>query len=132
MSEAPDLRGRVWLGLSSVEGFEEASSIFSEDDNDLAYFVNGTQVCEMAGDEVGLRLTRKVISVHRSMLKADIRVDLRGSGSDWVVVQVAAPKDVDFVLELATLAAQAHRPPPGTPLKPPPIGPELARRRRFH
>jgi hypothetical protein len=118
--------------LAAVEGFVEGSSIFSEDDADRAYFVNGTQVANMDENALGLRLTRKVISAHRPRLKADPRVDLRKSGSDWIIVAIASDDDVELAVELAELAAAAHRPPPGVTAKPPPTGAELARRRRFH
>ena len=121
----------VWRKLGTIDGFAEGSSIFSNDDTDLAYFVNGTQVANIVGDKLGLRLTRKVISAHRPRLKAHAGIDLRRSGSDWVIVDLAAT-DLDLVMELADLAAAAHRPPRGVTVKPPPTGPELDRRRRFH
>jgi hypothetical protein len=46
------------------------------------------------------------------------------------VVETAA--DVDFVVELAERAAEAHLPAPGHMAKPPPTGAALARRKRFH
>jgi hypothetical protein len=120
----------VWKALAKVDGFAEGSSIFSDDDADLAYFVNGTQVANPFDGGIELRLTRKVISAHRPRLKEDPRVTLRRSGSDWLGVAIDA--DLAFVLELAELAAEAHRPPPGVTAKPPPTGADLARRRKFH
>jgi hypothetical protein len=121
----------VWRALAEVEGFAEGCSIFGGDD-DPAYFVNGTQVANLVDDDLALRLTRKVISTHRPQLKADERVDLLRSGSDWIGVRLTSVKDLPFVLELAERAAEAHRPPPGVSAKPPPTGADLARRRRFH
>ena len=123
---------QLWRALGTIDGFLEGSSIFSEDDKEPAYFVNGTQVANLTAGGVGLRLTRGVISAHRAKLKADPRVDLRRSGSDWIVVTVSSRADVDFIRGLAELAADAHRPPSGVTAKLPPTGPELARRRRFH
>ena len=121
-----------WPALAKVDGFAESASIFSDDDDERAYFVNGTQVAQRHGPgRFHLRLTRRVISAHRPELKADDRVVLK-SGSDWAEVKVQSPADVDFLLRLAELAAAAHRPPAGTAAKPPPTGAELARRRRFH
>ncbi len=60
------------------------------------------------------------------------RVDLRYSGSDWIAVVFSLSDDRAFVVELVEEAADAHRPPPGVTPKPPPTGPELERRRRFH
>ncbi len=122
----------MWRALAAVDGFAEGSSIFSEDDADRAYFVNGTQVAHFDGELLELRLTRKVISANRPRLKADERVDLRRSGSDWIVVNLIKSADLELALELGELAAAAHRPPPGVTAKPPPTGADLARRRRFH
>ena len=122
----PDL----WTALGTVDDFAEGSSIFSNDDADRAYFVNGTQVASMHTEgRLELRLTRKVISAHRPRLKAEPSVALRSS-SDWITVDLDA--DPALVLELAELAAAAHRPPPGVTTKPPPTGADLERRRRFH
>ena len=122
---------RLWRRLAEVDGFLEGASVFSQSDDDRAYFVNGTQVASERAGELELRLTRPVIRAHRDRLKADPRVGLRPS-SDWTTVVARGPKDDGLVLELAELTAAAHRPPPGAPAKPPPTGADLARRRRFH
>jgi hypothetical protein len=60
-------------------------------------------------------------------------VTLRASiSSDWLEVRVADATGVDFVVELAALAADAHQPADGQPPKDPPMGAALERRRRFH
>ena len=123
---------KLWKDLSTIDGFMEGASIFSESDDDRAYFVNGTQVANADGNKLGLRLTRTVISEHRKRLKALPAVDLRRSGSDWIVIEVNGDADCDLVMSLAPLAAGAHWPAAGGVLKPPPEGAELARRRRFH
>lgn len=98
-----------------------------------AFWVDGKEIAHFdREDAIDLRLTRAVISAHRARLKADARVTLRRSGGDWVEVRFAKEEDLPFVVELAGLAAAAHRPDPGRPSKPPPAGPELERRRRFH
>lgn len=129
-SHAKRLR-RLWADLATVEGFMEGASIFSESDDDRAYFVNGTQVANADGNKFALRLTRRVISEHRQRLKTEPNVDLRRSGSDWIIVEVNRDADRHLVMELAQLAARAHWPNGGT-LKPPPEGADLARRRKFH
>ena len=123
---------RAWKALAAIEDFDEGASIFSGDDRDRAYFVNGTQVANIAEGGIALRLTRKVISAHRARFKEDPRVLLLRSGSDWIGVRPARVTDIDLVVELGRLAADVHRPAPGTPRKPPPSGPELDRRRKFH
>jgi hypothetical protein len=79
-----------------------------------------------------LRLTRRVFSDHSQRLKTDPRVHRRRPTSDWIDIQFATRADVAFVRELAELAAAAHRPNDAQPLKPPPSGAALERRRRFH
>jgi hypothetical protein len=118
--------------MEGVDGFAAGVSVFGDDD-EPAYFVHATQVAEVVDDRtVGLRLTRQVISAHRPRLKADPRVELKRSGSDWLHVRVDARDGVELLLELAAFAAEAYRPAPGVALKPPPTGADLARRRRFH
>jgi hypothetical protein len=120
----------VWRALAAIDGFAEGSSIFSDDDADRAYFVDGTQVANLHDGKLGLRLTRPLIRDHRPALKADPHVDLLRSGGDWIAVDIAAPPA--RIMELAELTAGAHRPPRGVTAKPPPTGSELDRRRRFH
>ena len=125
-------RKRAWEALAAVEDFELGEDIFGGDD-DPAYWVNATQVANLVGEDgLGLRLTRKVISAHRARLKADERVDLLRSGGDWIGLTITKPADAALAVELAELAAAAHRPADGSPCKPPPVGADLARRKRFH
>ena len=123
---------RTWKALAAVEDFELGENIFGDED-DPAYWVNATQVANLVGEDgLALRLTRKVISAHRPRLKADERVDLLRSGGDWIGLTITKPADTALALELAELAAAAHRPADGSPCKPPPMGADLARRKRFH
>lgn len=125
------VRQRAWRALASIEELDEGASIFSGDENDRAYFVNGRQVANTTPETIELRLTRKAISAHRSKLRDDPRVILRGS-SDWIGVQPRRVVDIDLVVELAVLTVEANRPPPGATRKLPPSGPELERRRKSH
>jgi hypothetical protein len=127
----PRLR-KLWRELAKVDGFMEGASIFSESDDERAYFVNGTQVAHADGSAFELRLTRKVISEHRTRLKAEANVVLRRNASDWLVIDVQSQREYDLVIELAPAIAHAHLPANGGPPKPPPEGADLARRRRFH
>ena len=98
-----------------------------------AWWVNGKEVAHFHGaDEIEIRLTKPVIRDRRAELKADDRVALRPSSSDWLTVTLRAPADVEFVVGLVEHAVAAHRPPPGQTAKPPPAGADLARRKRFH
>ena len=132
MPEVPSLTDRVHHALRAIDGVFEGASIFSDDDADIAFFVNGRQVADFVDPATfEVRLTRRVISAERARLQAEPRVTLRG-GSDWVSIRLTSEADVPLVADLAELAAAAHRPPPGVPPKLPPSGAELARRRRFH
>jgi hypothetical protein len=98
-----------------------------------AFWVNGKEVAHFHGeDAIELRLTKREIRVRRAELRADPRVDLRANASDWLTIRIGSMRDVPFVLELAEVAAAAHRPAPGIPSQPPPVGAALERRRRFH
>jgi hypothetical protein len=107
----------------------ESPGTFYEDD---AFWVNGKEVAHFHAGAVAIRLTRPVFSANRDRLRADPRVTRRSSASDWISIQLATSRDVEFAAELAELAAAAHRPPEGVPMRPPPAGADLARRRRFH
>jgi hypothetical protein len=99
----------------------------------MGFWCNGTEIAHFDSDDViDLRLTRSVIRELRPALRADPRVELRKGSSDWVEVRMAADNDVDFVIELAERAAAVHRAGPGQIAKPPPVGADLERRRRFH
>lgn len=121
-----DLRTR----LAGIDGVIESESVYK---STPAYWVNGTEILHFENEsEVDIRLTRAVIRHRRSTLRADHRVALRASGSDWLTVRIHQPADEDFVVELAQAAAAAHRAPSTALAAPPPAGPDLARRRRFH
>ena len=134
-AEGQDLNAslrKAWKAIGALDGVELGLNVWGEDEDDPAYWVNAKQMANLAGeDELAVRLTRKVISRERARLKADERVELRGS-SDWIGVTVRKPSDVALAVELAALAADQYRPADGVPSKPPPTGADLERRRRFH
>lgn len=116
--------------MTELDDVVESPSMFKDD---LAYWVNGKEIAHFeANGLIEIRLTRAVIRERRGELKVDPRVDLRYSGSDWIVVCYSSPQDLPFVVDLVEEAAAAHRPPPGVTPNPPPTGPDLERRRRFH
>jgi hypothetical protein len=121
-----DLRAR----LAGIDGVVESDSVFK---STLAYWVNGTEIAHFESESaVDIRLTRAIIRERRPELRADDRVELRASGSDWLTVRIRQRTDEDLVVELAEVAAAAHRPPTGALALGPPEGADLARRRRFH
>ena len=124
------IQAELWNELGRIAGMLEGASVFS---SGRAYWVNGKQVAHFIEDgRIELRLTKPVIRELRAALKADERVELRISASDWVVVRVCSAQDAAFVVELAERAAAAHRPVHGAAPKLPPTGADLERRRRFH
>jgi hypothetical protein len=124
------LRDRVRRSLLAIDGIVESAGVFNEGD---AFWVDGTQVAHFMDDTlVEIRLTKGEISARRATLRADTRVELRRSASDWLKLHLTSPKDADLAAELVAIAAAAHRAPAGATAKPPPIGAALERRRRFH
>jgi hypothetical protein len=115
--------------IRRIDGLVESPSVFGEGD---ASWMDGTQVVNWLDDGLEVRLTLPVIRAERQRLKADARVELKSPSSPWVIVRPRSRADVPFVVEMVEMAAAAHRPARGVPLKPPPQGADLARRRRFH
>ena len=116
--------------LRRVRGVVLSESMFGHGN---AYWCNGKEIAHFEGESVlEVRLTRAVIRERRGKLEVDPRIELRPSGADWITVRLASDADVTFVVDVVRAAAKAHRPPPGQRPKPPPTGPDLERRRRFH
>ncbi|SNT48945.1 hypothetical protein SAMN05421812_107157 [Asanoa hainanensis] len=115
--------------LAGLDGVVEARSAFKDE---TAYWVNGKEIAHFEGERaIDIRLTRAGIRDRRQELRADPRVRLRPTASDWLTVEFAAA-DEEFVVALVEAAAAVHRAPTGTIAEPPPTGSDLARRRRFH
>jgi len=116
--------------LCQIDGVVEGDSAFKDGPG---FWVGGTEIAHFEGEHaLDLRLTRAEIRARRAELRADPRVALRASSSDWLTVECRTAADERFVLRLAEVAAAAHRPADGSPPVPPPSGAALARRRRFH
>jgi hypothetical protein len=125
-----DARRKLTVRLRRVEGLVESPSAFGAEN---AFWCNGTEIAHFdSADVVDLRLTRSVISELRPVLREDARVELRKSSSDWIEVRIRSDDDIAFAVELAERAAVAHRARGGETAKPPPVGADLGRRRRFH
>ena len=121
---------RLQDALAGIDGVVESDSAFQDG---LAYWVNGTEIAHFEGEHaIDLRLTRSQIRARRDQLRADPRVVLRPSSSDWLTVEFRSAADEAFVVELASAAAAAHRPTGGSPARLPPTGGALARRKHFH
>jgi hypothetical protein len=57
--------------------------------------------------QADIRLTREVVRELGVELRSDARIDLRRSGSDWILVRLRRKADVDRALELLRRAARA-------------------------
>jgi hypothetical protein len=115
--------------LCGIDGVVEGESAFRPGPG---FWAGGKEIAHFDGpDAIDLRLTRAEIRARRAELRADPRVELRASSSDWLTITVCSPADEEFVIGLAAVAAAAHRPPHGA-APAPPTGADLARRRRFH
>jgi hypothetical protein len=121
---------KLAAALCRIDGVVESESVFK---TGPGFWVNGTEIAHFEGTSaIDLRLTRTEIRARRTRLRADARVTLRASSSDWLKVKFGTAADEALVLELAEVAAAAHRPTGDAAPKLPPTGAELARRRRFH
>lgn len=113
MPTTTTLTARIRRELRKIEGMIESPGTYYTDED--AFWVNGKEVAHFHGDDaIELRLTKKKISAQRTRLKTDERVELPKSSSDWLIVRFGSPRDVALVIELAEIAAAAHRAPPGT------------------
>jgi hypothetical protein len=129
-TSAQALSKRIRAGLLALDGVVESEGAFGDGD---AFWVNGKQIAQFHGeDAIELRITRAGWGTHRDRLKPDARVRRHGASSDWIDVRFASAGDVAFVLEMAEIAVSAHRGPQGATPKAPPVGADLARRKRFH
>jgi hypothetical protein len=121
---------RLTEALCQIPGVLEAASAFKDGQG---FWVNGKEIAHFESEHaIDLRLTRQQIRDLRADLRADSRVQLRASSSDWLTVEFSALEDEELVCQLAEIAAAAHRAVPGTTPAPPPTGQDLQRRRRFH
>lgn len=77
-----------------------------------------------------VRLTRAEIRRRRDEWKADERVTLRGSSSDWLELTVDVDGDVEWAVGIVLAAVEANR--ATAPRGAPPTGRDLERRRRIH
>ena len=124
------MRARLQAAIAAIDGVVESESMFKAD---VAFWVNGKEIAHFESDRIlDVRLTRSAIQQRRAELRADPRVRLRSSSSDWITVEVAGPDALDLVTDLVRRAAEIHQAPPGAIPDPPPAGADLAKRRRIH
>ncbi len=96
MARGARLRG-VTLRQSKFRGHGEA------------LWLGKVEIGHCHNDQADIRLTRQVVRELGDELRGDARIDLRRSGSDWILVRLRRTADVDRALELLRRAARATR-----------------------
>jgi hypothetical protein len=94
MTRGARLRG-VTVRQSKFRGHKEALWLVSRE---IAHCHNG---------QADIRLTREVVRELGVELCTDARIDLRRSGSDWILVRLGRQADVERALELLRHAVRA-------------------------
>ena len=84
--------------LRTLPDVEEAPSEWT---GGPAFWIDGREFVHFHGDDVEIRLTRRLIARHD-----DDRVRRRARSSDWVVV---AARERELVLDLAAAALEENR-----------------------
>jgi hypothetical protein len=74
-----------------------------------ALWLGKFEVAHCHNDQADIRLTRQVVRDLGDELRADARIDLRRSGSDWILVRLRRRADVDRAIELVRRAIRATR-----------------------
>ena len=74
-----------------------------------ALWLGKVEVGHCHKDQADIRLTRQVVRELGDELRGDARIDLRRSGSDWILVRLRRSADVDRALELLRRAVRATR-----------------------
>ena len=74
-----------------------------------ALWLGKVEIGHCHNDQADTRLTRQVVRELGDELRGDARIDLRRSGSDWILVRLRRTADVDRALELLRRAARATR-----------------------
>jgi hypothetical protein len=95
MARGARLRG-VTVRQSKFRGHNEALWLGSRE---IAHCHNG---------QADIRLTDGIVRELGIELRTDARIDLRRSGSDWILVRLRRQADVERALELLRLAIPAN------------------------
>jgi hypothetical protein len=74
-----------------------------------ALWLGKVEIAHCHNDHADVRLTRQVVRELGDELRGDARIDLRRSGSDWILVRLRRSDDVDRALELVRRAIRATR-----------------------
>jgi hypothetical protein len=74
-----------------------------------ALWLGKVEIAHCHKEHADVRLTRQVVRELGDELRGDARIDLRRSGSDWILVRLRRSDDVDRALELVRRAIRATR-----------------------
>ena len=74
-----------------------------------ALWLGKVEVGHCHKEHADIRLTKEVVRALGDELRGDARIDLRRSGSDWILVRLRRTADVDRALELLRRAVRATR-----------------------
>jgi luciferase-like monooxygenase len=72
-----------------------------------ALWLGKVEVAHCHDDQADIRLTRQVVRELGVELRTDARIDLRRSGSDWILVRLRREADVERALKLLRRAMRA-------------------------
>jgi hypothetical protein len=72
-----------------------------------ALWLGSREIAHCHNGQADIRLTREVVRKLGIELRSDARIDLRRSGSDWILVRLRRQADVDRALELLRRAVRA-------------------------
>jgi hypothetical protein len=75
--------------------------------HETALWLGSREIAHCHNGQADIRLTREVVRELGVELRSDARIDLRRSGSDWILVRLRRQADVDRALELLRRAARA-------------------------
>ena len=73
----------------------------------VALWLGSREIAHCHNGQADIRLTREVVRELGVELRSDARIDLRRSGSDWILVRLRRQADVDRALELLRRAVRA-------------------------
>jgi hypothetical protein len=73
----------------------------------LALWLGSREIAHCHNGQADIRLTREVVRDLGIELRSDARIDLRRSGSDWILVRLRREADVERALMLLRRAMRA-------------------------
>ena len=77
--------------------------------HDAALWHGTHELAHCHNGQADIRLTRAVVRELRDELRMDARMDLRRTGTDWILIRLRVAADVDRALELVRRALRADR-----------------------